>query len=339
MDPQTKLQVFSGDVEVTSNLVVDTNTLHVDTVSNKVGIGSTQPVSDLEVSGTLAISSNFDVGTSGSLSVDAVNSRVGIGEATPSRALEIHPDTDVTAIIGKTRIGYMNNVTDHAAFGHIDNTGTNEWALIQNSSGTTILNNISGTTEIRENGTIKHVINGTSTSDAKIGINTNSANSSYPIYINGVVRQDLPVSGTYVQSAIRSHGSNTEFYPYDWNGNDSVRSNRFTTADNDTSFVVPVKGIYEISYNMTTYDTGGNSRGYDIQIYVNGSRLNTGTYSQGTFSTSGYFYRATNTYQHHGQSVMADLNANDRIATYVEPDESEGIHYNTQIYICLVHPT
>lgn len=335
MDPQTKLQVFSGDVEVTSNLVVDTNTLHVDTVGNRVGIGSTQPNSDLEVSGTLSISSDFDVGTSGSLSVDVTNSRVGIGGAASSRALEVHPDTDVTAIIGCTRIGYMDNDTDQASFGHIDNTGTNQWALLQDSNGTTIVNNVAGRTEIREAGSIKHVIEGTTNTNVKIGINTNLVSSSHPIYINGVVRQDLPAMGSYVQTAVRGHNANTTYYPYDWNG--FTVNNRFTTDDNDTSFVFPVKGIYEITYVMTSYDTGGSSRGYDIQIYKNGSSWQQASLS--TFSTNGYRYQNTNTYQQHAQSLYGEFNANDKIATYVEPTESEGIFYHTQIYAYMVQPT
>jgi len=334
MGPHLKLQVFSGDVEVTSNLVVDTNTLHVDTVGNRVGIGTTQPKSDLEVSGTLAISSNFDVGTVSNLSVDVTNSRVGIGGAASSRTLEVHPDTDVTAIIGCTRIGYMDNDTDAAAFGHIDNTGTNQWALLQNSSGTTIVNNTNGTTEIREAGTTKHVIVGTSTTDAKIGINTNSANSSHPIYINGVVRQNLPAMGSYVDSAVRAH-SGSAYYAYDWNG--FTANNRFTTADTDKSFVFPVKGVYEITYVMTTYDTGGNSRGYDLQIYKNGAAWEQASIS--TFSTNGYVYKNTNTYQQHTNSVYGEFDVDDKIATFVEPNESEGIFYRTQIYVYMVQPT
>jgi hypothetical protein len=39
----TNVQAFPGDVTISSNLVVDTNTLFVDSVGNKVGIGSTTP--------------------------------------------------------------------------------------------------------------------------------------------------------------------------------------------------------------------------------------------------------------------------------------------------------
>ena len=46
---QTNVQAFSGDVAISSNLAVDTNTLFVDSVGNKVGIGTTNPDSRLTV--------------------------------------------------------------------------------------------------------------------------------------------------------------------------------------------------------------------------------------------------------------------------------------------------
>jgi len=48
---QTNVQAFSGDVAISSNLAVDTNTLFVDSVGNKVGIGTTSPSSQLELYG------------------------------------------------------------------------------------------------------------------------------------------------------------------------------------------------------------------------------------------------------------------------------------------------
>ncbi len=48
---QTNVQAFSGDVAISSNLAVDTNTLFVDSVGNKVGIGTNAPGAPLEVHG------------------------------------------------------------------------------------------------------------------------------------------------------------------------------------------------------------------------------------------------------------------------------------------------
>ncbi len=47
---QTNVQAFSGDVAISSNLAVDTNTLFVDSVGNKVGIGTTTPQGLLHIS-------------------------------------------------------------------------------------------------------------------------------------------------------------------------------------------------------------------------------------------------------------------------------------------------
>jgi hypothetical protein len=47
----TNVQAFPGDVTISSNLVVDTNTLFVDSVGNRVGIGTTNPRNILEVRG------------------------------------------------------------------------------------------------------------------------------------------------------------------------------------------------------------------------------------------------------------------------------------------------
>jgi hypothetical protein len=45
----TNVQAFSGDVEISSNLAVATNELFVDTVSGRVGIGTTNPSRALEI--------------------------------------------------------------------------------------------------------------------------------------------------------------------------------------------------------------------------------------------------------------------------------------------------
>src|SRR6056300_850047 len=45
----TNIQTFSGDVDVTSNLTVDTNTLHVDSVTKNVGIGINSPDTSFHV--------------------------------------------------------------------------------------------------------------------------------------------------------------------------------------------------------------------------------------------------------------------------------------------------
>ena len=62
---QTNVQSFSGDVEISSNLAVDTNTLFVDSVNNRVGVGLTNPSTKLHIgSGDVGIDRDqkFDFG-------------------------------------------------------------------------------------------------------------------------------------------------------------------------------------------------------------------------------------------------------------------------------------
>jgi len=123
----TNIQSFSGDVEVASNLTVDTTTLHVDSVSSRVGIGKTDPSVPCDISGDTKISSNLTVDTT-TLHVDSVANRVGIGKTNPSVPCDISGDTkissnltvDTTTLhvdsvanrvgIGKTNPGYTMDV-------------------------------------------------------------------------------------------------------------------------------------------------------------------------------------------------------------------------------------
>jgi len=70
--------VASQNLTVNGNVAVDTDTLFVDSVNDRVGIGTTTPGSTLDVVGDATISSNLAVGTN-KLFVDTVGGAVGIG--------------------------------------------------------------------------------------------------------------------------------------------------------------------------------------------------------------------------------------------------------------------
>jgi hypothetical protein len=73
-------------------LTVDSGTLFVDSVNNRVGIGTTTPTQQLVVVGNGNFTGNFSADYN-TLYVDEVNDRIGIGTRTPSNQLEILTST------------------------------------------------------------------------------------------------------------------------------------------------------------------------------------------------------------------------------------------------------
>ncbi len=73
---QTNVQAFSGDVAISSNLAVDTNTLFVDSVGNKVGIGVTNPIKDLHIQAV--VSPQILVEDTGSANQASIRFKTGV---------------------------------------------------------------------------------------------------------------------------------------------------------------------------------------------------------------------------------------------------------------------
>ena len=79
----------------------------------------------------------------GAFTYNPSTGRVGIGVGSPTEKLEVFPDTDVSAIIGKAKIGY-NGWADHAVFSHMDNHSPNDMSFAQSYVGSTFINAKSG---------------------------------------------------------------------------------------------------------------------------------------------------------------------------------------------------
>src|SRR6056300_1075717 len=93
----TNIQTFDGQVEVNSNLSVDTNTLHVDSVAGRVGIGKTDPAYAMDVNGTVNASALYVDGsefsgspwTESDSNIYYTGGNVGIGTTAPQKTLEV----------------------------------------------------------------------------------------------------------------------------------------------------------------------------------------------------------------------------------------------------------
>jgi hypothetical protein len=68
---------------------------------------------------------------------------LGIGTNSPGAKLDVGGDADEFAFIGRARVGF-NSHSDWASFQHRDSATSTGYALLQNSSGRTILNSASG---------------------------------------------------------------------------------------------------------------------------------------------------------------------------------------------------
>jgi len=85
--PSANLHVV-GNVYISSNLTVDTETLHVDAGASHVGVNTKTPSANLHVVGNVYISSNLTV-DGDTFHVDVVNDSIGVGTKTPSANLHV----------------------------------------------------------------------------------------------------------------------------------------------------------------------------------------------------------------------------------------------------------
>ena len=103
-------------------------------------------------------SANFDIMMTGSSFNDALftnrangnimfetTGNVGIGTTSPGAKLDVNGsirggyDSNTTSYFGRTAIGATSTYGDQAYFSHIDKTSPGEYALIQNSNGSTLI--------------------------------------------------------------------------------------------------------------------------------------------------------------------------------------------------------
>ncbi len=78
------------------------------------------------------------------VAMEASGLYVGSSVTAPSEALEVYPGSNKAGIIGVSQIGYVGGYSGWAGFSHKSSNASGEYALLQNSSGKTLLNAASG---------------------------------------------------------------------------------------------------------------------------------------------------------------------------------------------------
>ena len=192
-DNAITVENIDGNLQITGQLLTDGN----------VGIGTTSPISDLQIGNTLDKTSHTIItlasdggslykqgirmlhhgGAGGTepqhgwymfsddllsheklrigkydgnstendvLVIKKSNGNVGIGDTSPSCKLDVNGqirggyNSDTLSYFGRTWVGVVGGLTDHAGIGHIDHIGSGEYALMQANNGKTYLGSVSG---------------------------------------------------------------------------------------------------------------------------------------------------------------------------------------------------
>ncbi|NIO20637.1 MAG: hypothetical protein GTN76_07835 [Candidatus Aenigmarchaeota archaeon] len=124
--------VFPNNLSVTQNFTVSTDTLYVDSLNGRVGIGTSTPTYRFEVASGVENAVNL----SGILYINDTSDRVGIGTATPQQELDVVGDVNATGSV----IFYDEIMPDGLTCSDgeiLKRTSANDWdcALDENSGG------------------------------------------------------------------------------------------------------------------------------------------------------------------------------------------------------------
>ena len=235
-NPTYDLEV-TGNSYISSNVTVDTNTFHVDAVNNKVGVGTTEPDKTLHVQGDIKFTGTlfeddapfvtspwvttgtdiyYNVGNVGFGTNANVDANVHVnGNVYVTSNVTAGFDTDTASCFGRAAIGYAGE-SNHAAFAHVDNNTSANYALKQTATGVTHINtkanqhirfSVAGTERARLTGggdlKVGSNILYVDASEASVGLGTATPNSNLHVVGNAYTSSELSVgSNVYVTNGL-----------------------------------------------------------------------------------------------------------------------------------------
>ena len=235
-----------GSLDVDADVEVGTSNLYVKTTTGRVGVGTDSPTHTLDVRGTANVATVY------------ADSNVGVKTTTPAYPLDVWgdanvaalnatglsvaPDTDITGIVGRLKVGDVTGTSDTAGVAHHDYASATGYALYQDASGQTYVNG----TNVRfgESGSEKMRLTG-----GQLGIATTTPEANLHVVGNVYASGNLEVgtANLFVDTLTGrvGLGTNAPLYELDVHGDANVH----------TMNVYTIQGIQTLSLNSENTTT------------------------------------------------------------------------------------
>jgi carbonic anhydrase/acetyltransferase-like protein (isoleucine patch superfamily) len=304
LNPQTDLDVV-GSAHVHSDFAVDTDTLFVDASTDRVGINTLTPSTDFHVEGETYVSGNVTVDTD-TFHVDTVNDRVGINTLNPTTDFHVEGDTYVSGNVDVQT--NLNVLTDAVVTGNVD---------VQTDLN--VIGNVYATSNIVTTGNVDVQTNLNVATDAIVTGNVD-VQTDLNVVGNAYVSSNAVVTGNVdVQSELNVLGNAEIQTDLTVVGNAYVSSNAIVTGNVDVQTDLNVVGNAYVSSNAIV--TGNVDVQTDLNVvgnaYLTSNVIITGNADvQTDLNVVGNAYLTSNAIVSGNVDVQTNLNvATDAIVT------------------------
>ncbi|KXX71213.1 hypothetical protein AVL50_09155 [Flammeovirga sp. SJP92] len=274
--------------------------------------------------------------------------KVKIGTGNATEYLEVYPNTDVTAVIGMAKIGYISNYSDMAAFAHYDNYTSSSYALLQKADGNTFVNAKTGKViDLRINNSTKARMSadgyfgiGTTTPQTRLDVNGSvvlggNGNTIFNNEDNGTALhgdEGIIIPGPTSQYNISVQDGNGRIQ-HKWNATTGT-SEKFLVGNEDAAFIdmgVEVTNGDWIEFKWA--DGSGKLAGETISWGTHFAINNLGNVGIGV-SNSQYKLNVGGTFRANGASSFGESATFEKSATFENIASFEkDANFESQVYI------